>query len=225
MDTFSFAASVGADPAGAALSGLRILHFVGLALGLGAATLLDLMILRFFLRERVTGEGLRIFAFAADRVGDGLLLLWLSGIGLLVWLSAFDPARLGNEKIWAKIAIVAILTINGAFIHAVVLPRLQAQVGSTLLAGMSPAQRRVFVGAAAVSLVSWCAPLALACLPQLNFTTPIGSILWIYAVALAIAVGFAWMVVAAIAPPEPGGRQLADARRRALGARRLAPRQ
>lgn len=38
------------DPAASTKTGLRFLHFIGLAVGLGGATLLDLMLLRFFVR-------------------------------------------------------------------------------------------------------------------------------------------------------------------------------
>ena len=123
------------DPVASIKTGLRIVHFIGLALGLGAATVLDLMILKFFLRGKVTSDQWNVFHFGSRIVNAGLILLWITGLGFLAYYSAFDPIRLGNEKVWAKMTIVLILTINGIFLHMAVLPKVKAQIGRSLLDG------------------------------------------------------------------------------------------
>lgn len=172
-------------------TGLRILHFIGLALGLGAATVLDLMILRFFIKGKVSPEHFAVFHFGSRIVNWGLILLWVTGFGFLAYYGFFEPIKLGNEKVWAKMTIVAILTINGAFIHAVILPKVKAQIGSSLMDGMSTMQRSVFLVSGAVSATSWYVPLMLGALPQLNFVVPMTAILTAYAVLLAAAIAFA----------------------------------
>ena len=77
-------------------TGLRVLHFVGLVLGLGAATLLDLIILRFLAKQLVSGDLCHIIEFSSKVVTMGLMLLWLSGLGFLLHYGLFDPSKLGN---------------------------------------------------------------------------------------------------------------------------------
>lgn len=55
---------------------LRFVHFIGLALGLGGATVLDLMLMRFFVSEKITPEKWIVFKFVSRLVNVGLLVLW-----------------------------------------------------------------------------------------------------------------------------------------------------
>lgn len=174
------------DPVAAIRTGLRIIHFVGLALGLGAATVLDLMIFRFFLNGKVTSEQWAVFDFGSKIVNAGLVLLWVTGFGFLAYYGAFEPIKFGNEKVWAKMLIVLILTINGFFIHAVILPKVKAQIGRSLLEGMSARQKSVLLTSGAISATSWYVPLLLGALPQLNFVVPMTTILLAYALILAL---------------------------------------
>ncbi|WP_202596075.1 hypothetical protein [Ensifer adhaerens] len=176
------------DPVAALKTGLRILHFIGLALGLGAATVLDLMIVRFFIKGKVTPEHWAVFHFGSKIVNWGLILLWVTGIGFMTYYGYFEPIKLGNEKVWAKMTIVAILTINGAFIHAVILPKVKMQIGRSLMEGMSTKQRSTFLISGAVSATSWYVPLMLGALPQLNFVVPMTVILMAYGLLLAAAI-------------------------------------
>ncbi len=56
--------------------------------------------------------------------------MWTSGAGL-IWVNLLDkPEYLTNQKLWAKIAIVAMLTLNGFLVHKLVLPFLQKVHGT-----------------------------------------------------------------------------------------------
>jgi hypothetical protein len=176
------------DPVAAIRTGLRIVHFIGLALGLGAATVLDLMIFRFFINGKVTSEQWAVFHFGSRIVNAGLVILWITGFGFLAYYAAFEPVKVGNEKVWAKMMIVLILTINGFFIHSVILPKVKAQIGRSLMEGMSTAQKSVLLTSGAISATSWYVPLLLGALPQLNFVVPMTTILFAYALILALVV-------------------------------------
>jgi hypothetical protein len=121
-------------------------------------------------------------------VTAGLALLWLSGLSLLAYYSAFDLAALQNPKVWAKVAIVAVLTLNGLFIHAAVLPLIARQAGRGLFDGVSEVGKSLFLTAGAVSITSWYVPLFLAVSRPLNFVVPAQAILSSYAALLVIAV-------------------------------------
>ncbi|PUB19174.1 hypothetical protein [Yoonia sediminilitoris] len=192
-----FFETVLSDPQALARNGLRLIHFVGLALGLGTATVLDLIVVRFFLGKTVRQSTLDVFAFCANVVSLGLLALWVSGIGFLIYYWHFDPINLTNGKIYAKIMIVLILTLNGYFIHATVLPFVKRQLGKTLFEGVSKSRQHLLITTAMVSAVSWYCPLIIANLPQLNFTVPVIQILAIYGALLAAVMVVAHVVLLA----------------------------
>ncbi len=174
------------DPTALTRNALRILHFIGLAFGIGAATMLDLIVLRFFVGKPISSSAFDIFKFGASIVNVGIWTLWISGMGFLLFYAFFDPVKLTNEKVWAKMVIVLILTINGMFIHKAVLPVLKAQVGKSIFEGLDIAKRRTLISVGTISVVSWYAPLIIANLSALNFTIPALQILLAYAVVLLI---------------------------------------
>ena len=169
-------------------TGLRVTHFVALVVGLGAATLLDLIILRFLATKKVTRDHYHTVEFASRIVAVGLALLWASGVGFLVYYGMFDPEKLGNQKIWAKITIVGILTLNGVFIHRSVLPIIQRNVGRFLFEGLTQKQRGLLLATGVVSATSWYVPLLLGSIPQLNFVVPAWIIFAVYATLLSVGI-------------------------------------
>lgn len=215
MDVTQLFAVFVADPQVTIHTGLRFAHFIGLALGLGGAILLDLMMLRFFVRGKIIKETYGIFGFASKVVSIGLLLLWVTGIGFLFLYALTKPELLMNPKVHAKLLIVLILTVNGYFIHSVILPGVKAQVGRSLFSGASPVKRTIFVTSGAISAVSWVFPVALGAFPQLNFAVPVPVILSVYLALIVLAalamhgliiLLHATMPPAAVASPVDQGR-------------------
>lgn len=166
--------------------GIRIIHFIGLALGLGTATFLDLMIVRFMLRSKIRQSQADAFHFGTRVVTVGLILLWISGLGFLAYYGAFDPEKLANPKIWAKVSIVAVLTVNAVYLHRAVLPLVDQQVSRTLFDGLSLRQRVLMLIGGATSATCWYVPVALGSIPQFNNSLPANQ-LWALFCALLIA--------------------------------------
>lgn len=161
---------------------LLVVHLFGLILGLGAVTTLDIYFLKFLRGAIVSSHDLAILRLVAVLAALGLLLLWLSGLGFLLtyWMDA--PELLDNAKLHAKVAIVGVLTLNGALLHARVMPAITRAEGRPLLADPTPARdRRWLRVCGAVSVASWWTPFVLGAVRELNFTHP----LWIFLVAYA----------------------------------------
>jgi hypothetical protein len=169
-------------------TGLVIAHLIGLALGVGGATLMDLILVRFVLRGTIAREHADILKFSSMLVSAGLLILWVTGIAFLAHYYVFNAAALGNPKIFAKVVIVAILTVNGILIHNQVLPIIERNVGRRLFDGVSPRLKMGMLAAGAVSATSWYVPLALGALREFNFVVPASQILLAYAALLMTAV-------------------------------------
>ena len=186
------------------------MHFIGVAFGVGAATVTDLIALRFFLAGNIKEEHAAIIEFAAKIVTWGLAVLWISGLAFLMQYAAFDQQKLQNPKILAKITIVGVLTINGYFIHKVVLPLIRARVGRPLLHDLPPSERIRLLMFGTISVTSWYVPLVLGAVPQLNFVVPAKVILALYAATICMAVlaaeGVARITLQARVLPRSGWR-------------------
>lgn len=167
--------------------GLRIVHFIGLALGLGTATFLDLMILRFMMRNKIRRSQAEAFEFGTKVVTAGLVMLWISGLGFLAYYAGFDPEKLANPKIWAKLSIVGVLTANAVYLHKLVLPIVEKQVSRTLFGGLTVAQRVQMLVGGTTSVTCWYVPVALATIPQFNNSIAANHLWAIFCALLIVA--------------------------------------
>lgn len=169
---------------------LLILHLAGMMIGLGSVTTLDLYLVRFLRSAVVTSHDVELMELVSRMAALGLLLLWASGLGFLYLYWIDNPAALANPKLHAKLAIVGILTLNGAVLHAWVLPKVERAVGRPLFAPPAPAGDRFRLGVfGAISVASWWTPFVLGAVRELNFTLSVGSFLIAYAVVLAAVAG------------------------------------
>jgi hypothetical protein len=80
--------------------------------------------LMFSRQRKFTSDSYDIVLFASRAVTVSLLLLWLTGIGFIVLGYLNDPTYIENQKIWAKVSIVLLISVNGIYIHRGLLPRL-----------------------------------------------------------------------------------------------------
>lgn len=145
-------------------------HLVGIVLGLGTTLYLDggcfLSIARNSwdgYRNFMTGA---LFDIATKYVMVGLGILWITGCGFIVHYAIFDPVKLANPKLYAKFALVSMLTINGYFLHYLVLRRVARMRDCSQLVRSKIGPLCLFCGA--VSTASWIGAFLLGALPVLN---------------------------------------------------------
>ena len=124
---------------------LIILHFVGLAFGAGGAWISDLIIIRFLQFETITEEKLKLVKFLTHLVTIGLCILWMTGLGFIIHYAIYEPENVLNPKIWAKVSIVFILSLNGYWLHKIILPVLEKNKGQTLFCAISNRQKILMV--------------------------------------------------------------------------------
>ena len=170
---------------------LSLGHLVGLALGMGTTAFLDggciLSIAnRSWDRYRAFMSG-ALFRCATRFVIVGLALLWLTGIGFLVHYAVFSPEKLANPKIYAKLALVTILTANGALLHHAVLRRVADMDDLRDLLATTAGRLCAFCGA--VSGASWVGAFLLGALPILNYVVSFEILLAVWAALVATAFG------------------------------------
>lgn len=136
---------------------LLYIHLLSLAVALGSMLIAEHLIserLMFSRHRKFNPDSLDTVMFASRAVTISLLLLWLTGIGFLVLGYLNDPLYLANQKIWAKVSIVVLLTINGIYIHRRVLPRLaHVSEGGLLIRGALESVRLRM--SFAISIAGW----------------------------------------------------------------------
>ena len=170
------------------------LHVVALAIGLGGAVLADWIVLSQLTFRTVTPASAGRLVDLSRAVMVGLLLLWITGAALIAYQMQTAPQQLlTNQKVWAKIGIVAILTVNALLLHGIALPQVARRVGQPLF----ETSWRVLAPAtffAAVSATSWIFAAYLGVARELNHAVTIGQVFEVFVPAIA----FAWAVTLSI---------------------------
>ncbi len=173
-----------------------IVHLTGLALGAGAASTLDVILLLAVRTRRVSSDLIHLLHVASRVVIAAMLVLLVSGLAFLA--EGVTP----TAKFWAKMVVVAVACANGVIVHRQLFPRVEAATrtgnGGLLLCRRD---QRFAAASSAVSAVSWYGALVLGAARGLAL--PFSGILALYLGALVIAVGVAAFVVAprVFAPP------------------------
>jgi len=101
---------------------LLLVHFVGLTLSVGSLLIFHFRFATYLAGRRANRFDTLLVERFAPAVKLGLVLLWSSGLGLLVECAVDAPYRLADPKLHAKILIGVILTINGILVEKLCLP-------------------------------------------------------------------------------------------------------
>ena len=174
------------------MSSFTLLHILGVAFGLGIATGMDLLLAKHIITKRTLTESrYNVLEQLSRIVTWGLILLWISGIGFLLTYQQVSPEKLLNPKIWSKLMIVTILTINGVFIHYYLLPKLKRCINKRVDLVCSYREMAMIFSSGAISMVSWYIPFIYGTVPQLNFAFSFTVFTTIYLAILVMAVSCA----------------------------------
>lgn len=189
------------DHTAIAIDALRFCHLLSVAVGLGMAFCADMSLLRR-LHEPITPDVLRSLHRAHRLIAVALVAMWLTGLALIYVRTGFDLAAF-SPKLFAKLAVVTVLTLNSWMIGAVAMPAIYRATGRCI-AALPFRQRLIFALAGGASTASWLLALALGSSKVLAVS---GAGLFFVLVPGSYALG---LVCAAVVM---------------LGAGRLAPRQ
>ena len=170
------------------------LHVIALAIGLGGALLADWIVLSQLTFRTVTPASAGRLTDLSRAVMVGLLLLWITGAALIAYQMQTAPEQLlTNQKVWAKIAIVAILTANALLLHGIALPQVALRMGRPLF----EMSWRVLAPAtlfAAVSATSWIFAAYLGVARELNHAVTVDQVFEVFVPAVILA----WAVALSI---------------------------
>jgi len=168
-------------------------HILGVTLGLGAATISDILFFQATKDGRFEAKEWEIMKLLSRVIWVGVALVILSGAWFLSeYLLDPEKARfLQNPKIWAKASMVGIIFLNGLFLHWKVFPIFESMVEGAKKATKFPANMTMVFTSGAISVTSWYSAFIMGTWRGLSFTLEYWQIMAVYAGILAFAIGVA----------------------------------
>lgn len=155
---------------------LVFLHIVGTALGVGGATISDILFFRALKNRHLSEEGLSMLKTVSFVVWSGVGLLLISGfafflvyrLGLSTRLDlAFEP------RFWTKMIGVLVIFANGMVMHWKSMPRLEKiaeEKGENLSSPTFRNNAAFFFTTGAISITSWYGVLLLGIWRKLDLS-------------------------------------------------------
>ncbi len=167
---------------------ITIVHLFGVVLGAGGAIASDFIFFSSIKDKKITSTELRFLRVGSRMVWIGVGLLVISGI--LIFFT--DPINyLQSSKFLSKMAIVAVVIINGIFFHLSHLPHIHRYLGQHLPTSSEFMKKsNALLASGAISMVSWSVAVVLGALPSLpfSFTEIFTSYLVVITIASAVAI-------------------------------------
>lgn len=169
---------------------LLMAHILGTTLGVGGATISDLLFFRSTQDGRIEAKEWEILKMVSVVIWVGLLLAVASGLGFLVEY-AMTPEKtqyLANPKIWAKLTIVGIIFANGLLLHWKLFPIFESMVGRPMGESRFVKNMTLVFTSGAISITSWYTVFIMGAWRGLSFTLTYWQILVAYGIILAGAI-------------------------------------
>lgn len=97
------------------------LHIMGVAVGMGGATITDLLFFNFLRDFTISKKESEVMNMLSNVIMVALGILWVSGVALFF----SDPAAFGASPAFlVKMTILAVLTVNGILMHKFIAPHM-----------------------------------------------------------------------------------------------------
>ncbi len=172
--------------------GVVFIHLIACCVAVGLVVTSDIaMVKQLFGRDPSARADMQHMRQLQTSVVASLIALWITGMTVVaIDVSSNGLQYFDNPKIQAKILIVALLTLNGVFLHHAVLPWMQ-KAGSLLELPMSQTMFAIFSGA--VSGVSWLYAVMLGVGRPLSWKYSLLELMAAY--PMLIAAGFMSMLL------------------------------
>jgi hypothetical protein len=146
---------------------LVLAHVVGTVLGVGGATFAEVNLIRALKDGEITPEEGYLMRGVYAILRLGFFLLIVSGFGFLLYYRLHGMEEfLYSEKLWAKLTVIGVLSVNAILLQTHKIPLLWGS---------------------AISFVSWYMALALGVMRGVDYSY--GMILIVYGILIILAYG------------------------------------
>jgi hypothetical protein len=130
----------------------RYAHILAVAVGFGAAFLTDMHVIAR-LGKKVDGDFISSLHIYHKTISYSVTAMWVTGLIMIYIRTGFELANF-SPKLFSKLVIVSVLTLNARFIGKVVMPMIDNMRGQSLLL-MPVATQLKFAVVGALSTSSW----------------------------------------------------------------------
>lgn len=149
---------------------------------LAACVAIGILLIQDYALFRTQGRGLSALEIVelqlnAKRVSIALLLLWVTGIAIVIKGYVGHSDYVINQKLWAKLSVVVILTINGCLLHNFCFPRLCKPQG---INDLSNTDKILLALSGSLSTTSWLYASYLGIARHWNFSVKYTDVMAIY---------------------------------------------
>jgi hypothetical protein len=169
-----------------------IAHLAGVALGVGTVVFVTCTVASVFF-NRIDDPTVAILKRAHGLIALSLVLLWVSGILLVGLRTGFDLSAF-SPKLFTKLAVVVLLTLDATVIARAVVPLITSS-RDRRLADLNKSEKALIVNCASISAASWMFALMLGSSSVLKtaefpILITVGALIYgcAYAIAITVAV-------------------------------------
>ena len=175
---------------------ITLFHIIGVAIGVGGATVSDVLFFRALADRKISKDELALLHTLGMMLWVGLFVLVASGIGFLTlqFTNTGTIHYLGETWFLAKMTIIAALSTNALVMHWYIFPFMEAHTGKTLNFSIMRPKLALFASTGVVSIASWYTALVLGVTRGLDFTY--GLIINLYLVLLTFGILVAYTLLA-----------------------------
>lgn len=145
-----------------------IIHLVGFALGLGGATMSDIMFFKSIRNRNFSSSDLSTLTTLARVIWVGLGLLIISGLSIFAMIYAEQGSlpMLGSPRWQTKLTLVGIVLVNGLVFKYSIFPFLRRNADQAVSMQTFGSKLWRLALSGAVSIVSWYSILIISTLPR-----------------------------------------------------------
>jgi uncharacterized membrane protein len=167
---------------------LVFLHLLATCIAVGILLIQDIALIRTHGRPLSKPE-IAELQLSASRVCHALIALWITGLAIVLNGYLGHPDYVLNEKLWAKITVVLILTLNGVFLHYYAFPRITTGEG---INNLKLTEKTLVALSGSVSSVSWLFACYLGIAKTWSFSASYESMMLIYfsLVTISFIIGY-----------------------------------
>jgi hypothetical protein len=161
---------------------LIFIHLLATCIAVGVLLIQDFALARAQGKPLAKPEIVEL-QLSATRVSYALVALWVSGIALVATGYLGHPDYVLNEKLWAKITVVFVLSLNGFILHYYAFPLMTTGKG---LNGLRLSEKTLIALSGSISSTSWLFACYLGIARPWSYSITYGSMMLIYFSLIAI---------------------------------------
>jgi len=150
-----------------------VFHLIGVAFGLGGATVSDVLFLKSLKDEKITPTEKSLLEGASLVIWIGIAILLVSG-AVMFWLNWDVLSQ--QSRMQAHVSIALVIILNGLFLNFFISPKIsywsqEKEKNKKFVPEYRSIRKTAFMSGA-VSITSWYAALALGFARRFVFTPP-----------------------------------------------------